>query len=98
MSSAQGAMANGGLLQGNQASESNYTGQMEYLSGTLGLISAVVGGVSSALKGLGSLGDIGKGIGESISEIFKNPLDNNPLFKEGNKIDEKIKDYFKNRT
>ncbi len=65
MSSAQGAMANGGLLQGNMASESSYTGQMEYMSGTLGLISAVIGGISSAMKGLGSLGDIGRGFGEA---------------------------------
>lgn len=77
MSSAQGAMANGGLLQGNMASESSYSGQMEYLSGTLGLISAVVGGISSAMKGLGSLGDIGKGFGEAIGDILKNPDGNN---------------------
>ena len=80
MSTAQGAMANGGLLQGNQASESSYTGQMEYMSGTLGLISAVIGGVSSALKGLGSLGDIGKGFGEAIADIFDNPSDNPMTF------------------
>lgn len=76
MSSAQGAMANGGLLQGNMASESSYTGQMEYMAGTLGLISAVVGGISSAMKGLGSLGDIGKGFGEALGDILKNPEKN----------------------
>lgn len=75
MSSAQGAMANGGLLQGNMASESSYSGQMEYLSGTLGLISAVIGGISSAAKGLGSLGDIGREFGNAIGDILKDPSD-----------------------
>lgn len=73
MSSAQGAMASGGLVNGISASEGSYQGQMEYLSGTLGLISAVVGGVSSALANLGSLGDLGESLGNAIANIFKNP-------------------------
>ena len=70
MSSAQGTAASGGLLQGQSASESSYSGQMEYLSGTLGLISAVINGISSAAKGLGSLGDIGRGFGEAIAGLL----------------------------
>lgn len=71
MASAQGQMANGGLLQGQYASESSYSGQMENMSSTLALIGAVVGGVSSALKNLGSLGDLGRELGDAIAQIFQ---------------------------
>lgn len=73
MSSAQGTMASGGLVNGISANEGSYQGQMEYLSGTLGLISAVVGGISSALSGLGSLGDLGEGLGKALGNILENP-------------------------
>lgn len=73
MSSAQGVSASGGLVNGISASEGSYQGQMEYLSGTLGLISAVVGGISSALSGLGSLGDLGEGLGKALGNILENP-------------------------
>lgn len=71
MGAASGNMASGGLLGANMGSASNYQGQMEYLGGTLGLISAAIGGISSAFKNLGSLGDIGKGLGEGISQIIE---------------------------
>ncbi len=71
MSSAQGQMANGGLLQGQYASESSYSGQMENMSSTLALIGAIVGGLSSAFKGLGSLGDLGEGLGNAIGKMFQ---------------------------
>lgn len=70
MSSAQGAMASGGLLGANSASESNYMGQMEYLSGTLGLISALVSGLSTATSAAGSLGDVGEGIMSTVNELL----------------------------
>ena len=73
ISSATGAMASANALQGLAASENNYTGQMEYLSGTLGLISAVVGGISSAMKNLGSLGDIGEGLGKALGTMLGSP-------------------------
>lgn len=50
MSPMQGTSASGGVLGGQSASESSYTGQMEYLSGTLGLMSVAIAGISSALK------------------------------------------------
>lgn len=50
MSGAQGQAASGGLLNGIAASESSYTGQMEYMSGMLGLLSAGIGALSSAAK------------------------------------------------
>lgn len=70
MSPVTGAMASGGLLQGNQASESNYSGQMEYYGAMLGLLGSVFGGLSSAAQSLGSLGDLGKGLGEGLAAIL----------------------------
>lgn len=70
MSSASAQMASGGLLGANTASESNYMGQMEYLSGTLGLISAVIGGLSSAADAAGQLGETGKSIVDHATEIL----------------------------
>lgn len=70
MGSAQGAMASGGLLGANAASESNYTGQMEYLSGTLGLISACISGLSTAAGAAGSLGDVGEGLMENAVDML----------------------------
>ena len=74
MSSAQSAMASGGLLGANSASEGNYTGQMEYLAGNLGLISALTSGLSTAAGSLGSLGEIGESIGNAISDMFVNTV------------------------
>lgn len=70
MGSAQGAMASGGLLGANSASEGNYTGQMEFMSGTLGLISALISGISTATSAAGSLGDVGEGIMSTVGELF----------------------------
>lgn len=70
MSSAQGAMASGGLLGANSAQESNYTGQMEYLAGTMGLISMILSGLSSATQAAGGLGEFGSGLMDSLKDIF----------------------------
>lgn len=70
MSSAQGAMASGGLLGANSASEGNYQGQMEFMSGTLGLISAVISGLSTAMNAAGGLGGFGESLIGSLGEIF----------------------------
>lgn len=53
MSGAQGAMASGGLLNGLAASESAYSGQMEYMGGWLGLLSAAMDGLGTAMKVMG---------------------------------------------
>lgn len=71
MSGAQGAMASGGLLNGIAASEGNFQGQMEYMGGMLGLISAVFNGFSSAFKGMGSLGDLGAELGKSLGKVLE---------------------------
>lgn len=67
MGSAAGAMASGSAIGGQSASEGNFSGQMEYMGGLLGLISAAIGGFSSAFSNLGSLGDLGQGLGEAIA-------------------------------
>lgn len=71
MSGASGAMASGGLLQGNQASEGNYTGQMEYMGGMLGLLSAGLNGLSTALSVMGQNKDISVIIENMVPELFK---------------------------
>lgn len=77
--SAQGAMASGGLVGANSASEGNYTGQMEYLSGTLGLISACISGLSTAAGAAGSLGEVGENLVENAVEgIFDNQIEIKP--------------------
>ena len=88
MSSAQGAMASGGLVGANSASENNYTGQMEYLSGTLGLISACISGLSTAAGAAGNLGEVGENLVESAAEgIFSNQFS----VKEGSISDKVLK-------
>lgn len=75
MSGASGAMASGGLLQGNQASEGNYTGQMEYMGGMLGLLSAGLNGLSTALSVMGQNKDISVIIENMVPELFKGVTD-----------------------
>lgn len=66
MSSAQGAMASGGLLSANSANMGNYTGIAENMGTTLSLIGAIFGGISSAYQASGGLGDVG---GDILGEI-----------------------------
>lgn len=89
MGSASGAMASGSALSGAQASEGNFTGQMEYMSGILGLISAAMSGFSSAFGSLGSLGDLGEGLGQSLASAI---LDSNGKPKSGKSL---LSDAFK---
>lgn len=71
MSSASAQMASGGLLGANTASEGNYTGQMEYMAGTLGLLAAAISGISSAQQNLGAMGEFGQGLASSLADILK---------------------------
>lgn len=73
MSPMSGAMASGGLLNGLSASEGNYTGQMEYLSGALGLFGAAIDGISSAFKNIGVLGS--SDLGKLVIELTNNLTD-----------------------
>ena len=71
MGSASGAMASGGLLGANQASESSYSGQMEYMGGMLGLLSAAISGISSAMGAMGGMGKFGESLGNAFSTLFE---------------------------
>lgn len=81
--SAQGAMAQGAAMQGVSASESSYTGQMEYMGGMLGLLGTAISSISSAMGAMGGLGAFGESLGNSIGELldpstwfnFKNPFE-----------------------
>lgn len=48
MGSASAVMASGGLQGAESASVGNYNGQMEYMGGMLGLLSTILGGISTA--------------------------------------------------
>lgn len=50
MGTIQGQMASGGVMNGISANEGMYSGQMEYMGGMLGLMSAIIGGLSTAYK------------------------------------------------
>ena len=89
MSPMSGAMGSGGVLNGLSASEGNYTGQMEYLSGALGLFGAAIDGISSAFKNIGQLGntDLGKLVieltGNLTEQAEKDAKDFSKGFKNG---------------
>ena len=65
MSSAQSAMTQGGVIGAESASISNYTGQMETLSGILGLLTAIAGAQNSA-ESAGKL--LGEGLAEAAQQ------------------------------
>lgn len=66
ISAPQGQMASGGLMNGISASEGNYTGQMEYMGGMLGLLAAAISGLATAQKSLGQMGQVGEQIATTI--------------------------------
>lgn len=72
ISSPSGQAASGGMLQGVSASESSYTGQMEYMGGMLGLLAASMNGISSAMAAMSQMG-----VGESDFVKFLNSMLNN---------------------
>lgn len=71
MSPVQGAMASGGLLNGENSSISNYTGQMEYYGMLTGLLGTAMGGLSSAFKVFGDLGQYGRGLADGIGDMLQ---------------------------
>ncbi len=91
MSSAQGAMASGGLLNGLAASEGSYSGQQEYMGGLLGLLSAGISGLSTALQVMGAdknLNIIIKGLADNLLTVGNkngnpNKYDPNNMGREG---------------
>lgn len=77
MSGATGYAASGGLTNALAASEGNYSGQMEYMGGLLGLFSAGISGLSSALKNFGSLGDFGAAMAEGLGGLMSGDVNLN---------------------
>lgn len=63
--------ASGGLLNANMASEGNYQGQMEYMGGMLGLLSAGLNGLSTALSVMSNNKSLSDIIGEFMDEVRK---------------------------
>lgn len=104
--------ASGGLLNGLSASEGNFSGQMDYLSGILGLIAGALSGASSAMQNAGLLGMLtgtqayGKGLAQELGEMFKgmfskeNMEQNKSYFQEQNQkgMEEWIKGTWKDHT
>lgn len=70
MGGASGHAASGGVMNGINASEGNYTGQMDYMGGMLGLLSAAIGGISSAMSAMGGMGKFGEELAKEIGNIF----------------------------
>lgn len=103
MGAASANMASGGVLGADSANISSYSGQMESTAGMLGILGAVMSGLSSAAnywKMLGDkdknsysfddfVGDIFKGNSQGLKEAFNNP---NTWF---NQTKQKTKNYFK---
>lgn len=70
ISAPSGQAASGGLMQGVSASEGSYTGQMEYMGGMLGLLSAAISGLATAQTAMGQMGDFGKSLAEGLKDIL----------------------------
>ena len=67
---AQGQMASGGLMNGISASEGNYTGQMEYMGGILGLLGAMLSSISTAQSYMYSMGGNDKTFLQTIRDLI----------------------------
>lgn len=70
ISAPTGQAASGGLMNGISASEGNYTGQMEYMGGMLGLLSAAISGLATAQQAMGNMGTFGEKLAESLGDFF----------------------------
>lgn len=85
ISSPSGQAASGGIMNGVSASGSNYTGQLEYMGGLMGLLANALGGISNAQMALGAMGKFGENLGAALGAIL-NPKEtyesNKQSFKE----------------
>lgn len=81
MSPIAGQMSSGGLLQGVSSSEGNYSGQMEYMGGMLGLLGAALGGISTALANFNQMGNFGESLATAFAQLLK-PEENFNQFKQ----------------
>lgn len=74
MSSAQGAMASGGLLGSEMGSISGYQGQAEWTGGILALLGAAIGQLGSAQQMFGQMGKAGENM---FTEVVDTITDEN---------------------
>lgn len=84
-----GQAASGSIMNGLSASEGNYTGQMEYMGGLLGLLSAAMNGISTAVKSFGQMGLTGEATVKVIHEMFNGV--------NSNEVKEDTKNFFTDR-
>lgn len=77
MGGAAGTAASGGVLNGIAASEGMYTGQMEYMSGILGLLSVGLSGLSTAMTALNN--STGNNVVQEIIKAIPNENKYNSL-------------------
>lgn len=70
ISSPQGQAASGGIMNGVSASEGNYTGQMEYMGGMLGLLGAMFSAISTAQKDMYMMGGNDKNLVQLIRDLI----------------------------
>lgn len=81
--SAQGAMASGGLVGANAASEGMYQGQLEQISGTLGLLSSFIdGGMQLADSAAGLGPTIGKDAYDFVTDAVEGAINGDMNIKE----------------
>lgn len=70
MSSAQGAMASGGLLGSEMGSISGYQGQAEWTGGILALLGAAIGSLGSAQQLFGQMGKAGENMFSEVVDTI----------------------------
>ena len=76
MGALSGAMGSGGLINGEAASEGNYSGQMEYMAGLLGLFGAAMSGLSTAVGAFGGMGKFGESLAGVLGSVVSDLQDN----------------------
>lgn len=96
MNAVQGHMASGSTMNALSASEGNYSGQMEYMGGLLGLLSAGLQGLSTAITVAGQNDSIGTIIEKFLDKL--GPIKANEHEEEylQEKQKEKLKEFEKN--
>lgn len=75
MNSAQSATTSGGLVGAESSSISNFTGQMEYMAGTIGLLSAFFSSIGSAKEAFDGFGQaVAQGAKHVVGEKYAEEL------------------------
>lgn len=91
MSSAQSAMASGGVLGANSGSVGGYQGQLEFQGGALQLLSQAIGELGSAARAFGAMGDFGEEVGQQVSNVVFGKENGEKAYKMGSAVLDKWK-------